>query len=156
MLKKRSKSCENYSKKIFCARHPESTRYSQLHEFCETSDSSDENSYLKTDATNQNKSDSSFDEDIKNTNSKQIEVITSLIIKKGMPANRLKTKEDLMLIAKFIEQGATAAIVSQAYDFAARITPNQCKEFDISYLSKIVGSLLKKQGINYVINGNGI
>ncbi len=132
-------------------RHPESTRYSQLHEFCETNNSSDEN-----DATSHNKPDSLFDENIKVINSNQIEVIASLIIKKGMPANRLKTKEDLMLIAKFIEQGATAAIVSQAYDFAARITPKQCKEFDICYLSKIVGNILKKNSADYASNGNGI
>ena len=75
----------------------------------------------------------------------QLESIVITLTEKGMPADRLKAKDDLMLLAKLMEQGATAAIISQAYDISAKATTGRGNQFGVRYVAKVVDDLLKKQ-----------
>lgn len=72
------------------------------------------------------------------------DVLTELT-EKGMPAHRLKAKDDLMLLSLLVEQGATAAMISQAYDKSHKATASRGNKFGIRYLAKFVMEILLKE-----------
>lgn len=74
-----------------------------------------------------------------------LENILLKLTEKGMPANRLKAKDDLMLLAMLVEQGATAAMISQAYDKSHKATSSRGNKFGIRYLAKFVMEILLKE-----------
>ena len=87
---------------------------------------------------------SSFEE-LNPTAQKELELIVVSLTEKGMPADRLKAKDDLMLLAKLMEQGATAATLTQAYDIATKATTGRSNQFGVRYIAKVVDDLLKRQ-----------
>lgn len=82
----------------------------------------------------------------------QVNAMVSILIQKGMPAERLIANPDLPMLAELITQGATQTIVTQAYELSVRATAGRSKQFGLRYLVKVIADLLKKSGKSEIID----
>lgn len=113
---------------------------------------SGENSQAITDTTNyttnKNKQINNPDDftcfENKHSITHQTKPIVDLLIQKGMPADRLKSRDDLELLAKLIGQGATGSIISQAYDLSIKATAPRGGQFGVRYLAKAIQGLMSQ------------
>jgi len=74
----------------------------------------------------------------------ETDAIVSMLIEHGMPAERLIDNPDLPTLTSLIEQGATKAVVLQAYQLSVKSTAGRGRQFGLRYLTKVIDSLLHK------------
>lgn len=67
-----------------------------------------------------------------------------LLKAKGMSAERLVSDSDLALIKQAVEKGAGIDVFSAAYDTALAATAKKGNRFGVSYLMKVVDSVMQK------------
>lgn len=86
----------------------------------------------------------------------ELEKIIDVLMKQGMPADRLKVGNDLELLAGLVKQGATVSMIIQAYDLSVKATALRGNHFGVRYLAKVIADLLQKKGSVITSNTNRI